>query len=330
VNSDRSIRPLPLKTEHLKLETLTPSGILGIGVCTLDILTVVESFPGGENVEEAQRSVMMGGGPVATALAAAATLGSRTSMLDRLGTDCWRSQQILRELEAAGVDTTRIARQAGAEASLASVLVRRSDGARAVRFVRSTAAALRPEELDGDHLLEHRFVHCNGRHPAACLTAAALCRSSEGATRLSFDGGAGRYRPELLPVLAAADIAIVAHDFATHATGEPQPERAAAELATLCPHAELIGITCGANGSWLYPRDGDAFHQPAYPVAEVIDTTGCGDVYHGAFLHALDHGANYREAARTASAAGALNATALGGRGALPTREALAAFRENC
>lgn len=312
---------LKLNTEHLK--TLTQSGILGIGVCTLDILTVVESFPCGENVEEARQSVIMGGGPVATALVAASSLGSRTTMLDRLGSDCWRSAHILGEFEAAGVDTTRLALAPDAEASLACVFVRRSDGARSVRFVRSSAPPLMPEEIDPALLLGHRFAHCNGRHPAACLAAAKLCRNSGGATRLSFDGGAGRYRAEILPVLAEADIAIVAHDFAASATGENDPARAAAGLTKICPHAELVGITDGERGSWLFPRDGDAFHQPAFAVKEVIDTTGCGDVYHGAFLHALDSGASYRDAARLGSAAGALNASALGGRGALPTRDAL-------
>jgi sugar/nucleoside kinase (ribokinase family) len=67
----------------------------------------------------------------------------------------------------------------------------------------------------------------------------------------------------------------------------------------------------------VFPKDGKAFHQPAFPVDEIADTTGCGDVYHGAFLHALNKGWSYKRAAELASKAGALAATALGGRGAL-------------
>ena len=296
-------------------------GILGIGVCTLDVLLVVDTLPGEEGVEMAQRAQLMGGGPVATALVAAASLGSRTTMLDRLGADDWRSAHILREFEQFGVDASRIALEEGAEASLASAFVRASDGARAIRFVPSTTAAIAPSDLDRDHLLSFRFVHCNGRHPDASLAAAKLCRESCGATRLSFDGGAGRYREAVLPSLEAADIAIVAAEFAEKASGETDPCRAGAGLAKLCPNADLIGITAGERGSWLFPRGDEPFHQPAFPVTEVVDTTGCGDVYHGAFLHALDSGRDYREAARIASAAGALNATALGGRGGLPNRE---------
>ncbi len=296
-------------------------GILGIGVCTLDVLLVVDTLPGEEGVEMAHRAQLMGGGPVATALVAAASLGSRTAMLDRLGADDWRSAHILREFEQFGVDASRIVLEEGTEASLASAFVRASDGARAIRFVPSTTAAIAPADLDREHLLSFRFLHCNGRHPEASLAAAQLCRDSGGSTKLSFDGGAGRYREAVLPSLGAADIAIVAEEFAEKASGETDPHRAAAGLAELCPHAELIGITAGERGSWLFPCGDESFHQPAFPVDEIVDTTGCGDVYHGAFLHALDTGRDYREAARIASAAGALNAAGLGGRGGLPDLE---------
>ena len=53
-------------------------GILGIGVCTLDVLTRVRSFPETESVEEAESSQLMGGGPVPTALAAASKLDRKS------------------------------------------------------------------------------------------------------------------------------------------------------------------------------------------------------------------------------------------------------------
>jgi len=72
--------------------------------------------------------------------------------------------------------------------------------------------------------------------------------------------------------------------------------------------APIVGITHGAEGSWFLAGEGEQFHQPAFPVEPVIDTTGCGNVFHGAFLFAA-----------LASAAAACNAGTLGGRGHLPT-----------
>ena len=298
------------------------NGILGIGVCTLDILTHTSTFPATGDVEEANEALVMGGGPVATALAAAASLGTRTTMLDRLGDD-WKSGMILEQLTSRGVGCDQIKIEQGAQASLASILVRAEDGARAVRFIRSTARAISAREINPDLVTSHRFVHCNGRHLEASIKAAEICRDSGGKTRLSFDGGANRYRDELIPLMAATDIAIVALEFALSATGERSPESAAEKLRKLCPQAQVIGITAGDNGSWIYPGSANHFHQPAFHVAQPVDTTGCGDVYHGAFLYALDSGLELHKAAEIASAAGALNASALGGRGRLPTRETI-------
>ncbi len=298
------------------------NGILGIGVCTLDVLTHTSTFPLQGDVEEANQALVMGGGPVATALAAASSLGSKTTMLDRLGDD-WRSRLILEQLQSLGVGCQEIKIEPGAEASLASVLVRTSDGARAVRFIRSTARAITAQEIQPELVTSHRFVHCNGRHLAGCLHAAELCLNTGGRTQVSFDGGANRYRDELIPLMAVTDIAIVALEFALAASGETSPDPAARRLMELCPRAHLIGITDGKRGSWIYPRTAGHFHQPAFTVAQAVDTTGCGDVYHGTFLHALDTGCDLNQAAQLASAAGALNASALGGRGNLPTQDAI-------
>jgi len=301
-------------------------GILGIGVCTLDILTKVETLPSDESVEEAESAIFMGGGPVPTALAAAAHLGSSTTMMDVLGND-WKSTLIIEELRNHGIQCENITIESGASASLASVLVRSSDGARAIRFVRSTTKAIDPQSLEDNLIRNHKIIHCNGRHLDACIKAKEITNSHGAGTVLSFDGGAGRYREELLPLMKRIDIGIVALDFALKATNETNlTESTWHKLNQLFPKAHIIGITDGQRGSWIQHEDRKPFHQPAFIAKKIEDTTGCGDVYHGTFLHAIESGISVNEAARMASAAGAMNASALGGRGCLPTQEKLKTF----
>jgi len=88
----------------------------------------------------------------------------------------------------------------------------------------------------------------------------------------------------------------------------------------------LVVITDGANGSWVFANDGTQFQQPAYLLPNVVDTTGCGDSYHGAFLFGLIKGMTLRECARLASAVAALNAQQLGGRSGLPNLAQVQAF----
>jgi sulfofructose kinase len=85
-------------------------------------------------------------------------------------------------------------------------------------------------------------------------------------------------------------------------------------------------ITDGTRGSWIYPREGPSFHQPAYLLPEVVDTTGCGDSYHGAFLFGRLKGWDLEKTAAFASAVAALNSQHLGGRSGLPTLEQAISF----
>jgi sulfofructose kinase len=62
---------------------------------------------------------------------------------------------------------------------------------------------------------------------------------------------------------------------------------------------------------------GEFFHQPAFRV-RVVDTTGCGDVFHGAFLYGVLRGWDLRRVARFASAVAALKCRKLGGRAGIP------------
>ena len=142
--------------------------------------------------------------------------------------------------------------------------------------------------------------------------------------QVSFDGGSGRYRAELEQLVPLTDFCIVARNFAENYTHETDIGKAADALLQSGPR--LVVITGGTDGSWVHTRDGQAFHQPAYGMPQVVDTTGCGDSYHGAFLFGMISGMELKQTAAFASAVGAINSQHLGGRAGLPTREQVDAF----
>ena len=93
-------------------------------------------------------------------------------------------------------------------------------------------------------------------------------------------------------------------------------------LATGVRHA---GVTRGADGyAWL-SQGGTSGHQPGFPV-EIVDTTGAGDAFHGAFAWALANDRSAPECARIAAAVAALKCRKLGARAGLPTRAELDEF----
>ncbi|MFT3849646.1 MAG: PfkB family carbohydrate kinase [Propionivibrio sp.] len=288
--------------------------VIGLGVSTLDILSLVEAFPSGDEVQRAAAVVVQGGGPVFTAIATAAALGARTAMIDRIGDD-WRGTAIMAEYRQAGVGTEFLEVVPGATSSIATILVRRTDGARAIAYCPGTTPELSPADVPADAIATAKLLHVNGRYLDACLHACRIARRA--GVRVSFDGGAHRYRPELRPLIALTDICIVALDFAHQHTGHTEIDAMARALLAEGP--ALVVITDGLRGSWIYPRDGEPFHQTAFPQTDLIDTTGCGDTYHGAFLFGLARNLPLAECATLASKLAAQNCRFLGGRGALAT-----------
>ena len=291
--------------------------IIGIGACTIDTFYLVDEFPDVEGVYESSESIVSGGGPVATALAAASAFGSKTAMCDRVGDD-WRGDQILSELASFGVDTSSVFRGRNSESSGATALVRRRDGARAITFTRATCTELKPSDLPSNRIGNAKILHLNGRHHQASMSACEIARAN--GVKISFDGGANRYRESSRDFVQNSDIIIVALDFAKRFSGiTDKVDSMAADLFNNSP-AELVTITDGIRGSWVFEKSGEQFHQPAIPTNKLVDTTGCGDVYHGAFLHSLSKGCLLREAAKEASYWASKTCEGLGGRSALPKK----------
>lgn len=297
--------------------------VLGLGASTLDIVTLVDHFPAGRENQQARSIITEGGGPVATAVVTAARLGARAAMIDNIGDD-WAARLVLHGFEMEGVDTRCIEQRANCTTSISSILVSARNGDRAIMFMPGSIPELALSQAQRSAIESARFVHLNGRHLSACMEATRIAR--EAGVTVSFDGGADRFRPELVPLVPLTDICIVAKNFAGEYTGESEPAKAVRLLANQGPG--IAGVTDGTNGSWICTRDGRSFHQPAFIVPDTVDTTGCGDSYHGGFVVALSRGLEVEAAAAFASAVAALNSRGLGGRSGIPRFEDVNKFLE--
>ena len=323
--------------------------IVGIGASTLDRFIVVDHYPTGREVQQVVSSTTDGGGPVATALAVAGKYGARTAMIDSIGDDMV-GRHILDDFEKYNVNTNAIQVERGAKSGVATILVKQSTGERAVFFERSTATE--PDFLEvHKQLIEDAYIlHINGRHRQLMRSAMAVAK--EAGTIISLDGGAQRYDEDMKPITEDSHIVIVARDYAEKYTGTT-------DLETACHiihdrGALIAGVTDGANGSYFVWPDGTAYRCEPFPQKSIVDTTGAGDSFHGAFLANLahiinhmkgqetistskSHGASIRavellkhcahsdleKAAIFASAVASLNTQGIGGRSPLPTLQSV-------
>jgi len=292
---------------------MTNFDVVGLGMATIDILTVVPRLPKSNEVYPIDSITVQGGGPVATALVALAKLGASTTYLGTVAPDNWGTQ-ITQDFQHYGVDFQWAYRPATGTSSASVILVESGSGHRSILYQPGTAPEMPAAEIPPEVFANAKILHLDGFYLDAAVAAARLARSQD--ILVSLDGGAGENiwqgMDELLPLV---NILVVARQFAQAITGESDPLAAGPALQTY--GASQVVITDGENGCWYWDAD-QHLHQPAFKV-EVVDTTGAGDTFHGAYLYAVLQDWKPARCLAFASATAALKCTQVGGRAGIPS-----------
>ena len=288
--------------------------IVGLGLATIDIMTLVPRLPARDEVFQARRILLEGGGPVATALVATARLGASNAYLGPIAPTTWGS--LTRAgLEREGVDTSHAPTRSGGEQAVSVILVDEATGQRSILYEGAEMLELAPAEVPAELITSARALHLDGVHVEAALHAAEIARQA--GVLVSLDGGAGQLWSGTERLLPLVDLLVVARRFAELHTGRADPLLAGPALLETYRPRQVV-ITDGPRGCWYWDAAAGHFHQPAFPV-DVVDTTGAGDVFHGAYLYATLRGWPAQRCLAFAAAAAALKCQALGGRAGIPT-----------
>ncbi len=306
---------------NLKLKISAKYDVVGIGASPLDLLTIVDHFPTKREVQQAISTAINGGGPVGTALATLGKLGANTLMIDRIGDDIF-GKFIIDDFKRYHVNTEAIQIEQNKTSPNATIIVDNNTGNRAIFFTPGDISPLEDITPFISAITQSKILHINGRHQKLLPEAIKIAKSYN--TKISFDGGANRFNSFNANLAQQADICILAKDFSDKYT----------ENTTILESLKIIikkgatiaGITDGKNGSYLMDKNFQIYHQPAFQMNKIIDTTGCGDSYHGGFLYGLINDYAIEKSAQIASAVAAINTQKLGGRANLPSLNILKQF----
>jgi len=282
--------------------------IVGVGIACLDYLFVA---PWAEHGGQAQLEahLIQGGGLIGTGLVAASRLGAQTEIWTWVGDDD-EGRQIVSGLTDEGIDVAHAEVVDGVRQPVSFIHVEAGRGERTIyhgprlEILPRTIAALHDRPLTCDALL------VDSVWPNASVIAARRARSAG----IPVVGDLYPY-PGLAELAREVTALAVPAGAADRSMPDLSREDQLRRLASVC--AGTPAITCGSEGCY-YLDGGVVKHQPAFP-AEVVDTTGAGDVFHGALAYALGRQWPIARAIEFASAAGALSCRALGGRTAAPT-----------
>jgi len=282
--------------------------LVGLGLNSVDLLTVVGEFPTSNSKQRLQRFARMPGGQIATAITAAARLGWRTRYIGSFGDDefgAFSRESLLRE----GVDISAARTVAGATNQFAVVLVDARTGERTVLWDRHPDLTMEPDDVPREAVISGRMLIVDCHETGAATQAARYARAARVPTIVDVE----KVRPGIAGLLQQIDAIIAAQDFPTALTGYDDPGRAIEALGREFG-AAMVTVTLGEEGSLTWCA-GRRIRTPGFKV-DCVDTTGAGDVFRGALASAWlrDPHGEIEDALAYANAAAALNCRALGAR----------------
>ena len=299
--------------------------VVGVGCCAVDTLAIYEGPIEEDQKAQVHGTTRQGGGLVATGLVAVARLGGTARYVGKIGDDD-HAQFIIREFKREGVDTNCVRIVPRMSAIRTIGVINPAKGFRTLFYCLDDAPIVEPDEMDRDEVLAGKIIFVDGFQLKAAIQAARWGR--EAGRLVLMD--AERTEPDNDEMAALSTHVVASLRFAQSRVGGCEAPEAARRLfkkLAAQDAGKVVGVTAGSNGSYFVSREGE-FHQPAFQVP-IVDTTGCGDVFHGAFAYGLAKGMELRKIAEFASAVAALKCRKLGGRAGIPslaeTQEFLAA-----
>lgn len=292
--------------------------VVGLGQACLDYLGILRVYPEEDDKCELMDLHVQCGGPASTALVTLSRLGIQTSFLGSISDDP-RGIEIVKGLKEEKVDSAFLKITHGYTSQFAFIAITEKGGNRTIFWHRGSVPHLRAGDVDLSPFSKAEILHVDGLMIEAAQEAARQARNRG----LTVVMDAGTMREGSLELASLVDVLIASERFAEPFIGKVEaPEKALETLRQLGPK-EVI-LTLGSKGSIGLSGE-EIISQKAFPI-NAVDTTGAGDVYHGAYIYGLLQGWDMPECMRFASATSAIKCGEIGARKGIPHLEEIREF----
>ena len=285
--------------------------VVGVGLNATDTLILLSHFPAYAGKVAFEKEILSPGGQVASAMVTCARLGLHVKYIGTVGDD-ERGRIQVASLRDTGINLDDLQIRQNCPNQTAYIMIDQTTGERTVLWRREDCLRLDPDSISPQQITCARLLHIDGHDTRAVAKAAQIARAHSIPVTVDVDTiyhGFDRVLPHV-------DYLVASSDFPVQWTSERDPFRAL-EMIQDEYHIPVAAMTLGAHGA-LARLDGKFIYSPAF-VVNCIDTTGAGDVFHGAFCYAVLQNMPMRDALEFSNAMAALNCTALGARGGVAT-----------
>jgi sulfofructose kinase len=281
--------------------------VVGFGLNAVDHLCFVSEFPEQGSKPHVSRFMRTPGGQAASAMVFCSRMGLSTKYVGKVGGGEIGAFS-LESIGSEGVDVSDAVTVPGVTNQLAMIIVDERNGERTILWHRPAELETRPEELTAQKVASGRVLLIDGHDTAGAARAADIAH--EHGVLVVLDAESVKQGTD--EVVARTDILLAAREFPRGFTGEPNLDIAFDKLRAAGPR--VVGMTLGFLGSLVMGADGSVVSSPAYDV-DVVDTTGAGDTFHGAFIYGLLQGWRAERVLDFANAAAGLCCASAGARG---------------
>ena len=302
--------------------------VVVVGSLNIDLTVYTEQFPAAGETVVGRRFVSGMGGKGCNQATAAHRAGAKVCMVARMGTDSM-AEIVRRHFTGEGMSMEHISVSETSATGIAVIEVEDA-GQNRIIIVKGCNEELSAAEVDAaaEEIASADVVLTQLETGWAPILRAKELANAAG---VPFVVNPAPYQPMPAALLVGADWMTPNETEASSMCGLPVDGPADAPAAARAIRAmgvKNVLITLGAAGAYAQWTDADGEHEQfvAAPKVQVVDTTGAGDAFNGAFAVALAEGKSVPEAMRFAACCGSLSVTKPGTAPAMPCREEIDAL----
>lgn len=291
---------------------------LGLGCLAIDELLLCPRWPEPDTKIRLIERQRQGGGLTGNAMVAAARFGARVAYAGSLGSDD-DSHFLRQRFTAEGIDLTHCRLDENFRPIRSTIVIDQGAKTRTIFFDLPGQLGALETWPDEEVIRSSKILFVDHYGIEGMIRAAKIARASGIPVVADFERDE---HPRFAEILPWVDHLILSRKFASKRSGRDDPRESVEILSN--HHEGTTIVTDGEHGAWLKDA-GRVFLWPAFPV-EVVDSTGCGDAFHGVYAAALALGHSLEERLNFASAAAAIKARSMGAQTGLPNRASIGAF----
>ncbi|MFC6277088.1 carbohydrate kinase family protein [Psittacicella hinzii] len=307
--------------------------IVHIGLSCYDQFFFVEKTPA-ENVKTFTTAFMeSGGGPAGNAAFVTGKWGAPTYILTTLRNDIY-GEKLISEHQAVGVNTDHVVINERQVSPLSAVVVSAQTAARTIVTHKNNGAktftgadyAKLDELIDKLNASDEKHIILVDGHELE-ISEYFIPRVNNRYVVLDADA----VKEPVMKLLPLVDFCVSSEEFAEGLIGEPLTSNnfalALEKIRSLCAEGNCPVVTLGERGG-IYLSNNQMTAYPAYDV-KAVDTTGAGDIFHGAFCYGVAAGWDLSKVVQISALTSAIKIQQQGVRNAIPELDAVLNAFEN-